>query len=168
MSNGIIRHLIRIPTNKITKSPIQQSLSSSNNNHSGHTLAWFDSEDCPACQIIVLNNSLQITGASVNMDTVLYNFIVSEYQAFQDIVSALEAQGLKPRILEMSNGVSKDTVLTDKQERALWFAKALGFFNYPRSITQFNLAQKLGIASSTLSEQLRRGTRRLVENYYTL
>jgi predicted DNA binding protein len=165
LPNGIIRHLIRIPTNKIPSCSLQQ-FQSINNNHNGHTLAWFDSEDCLACQAIISNNSFQITGASVNKDTIIYNFMVPEHHDFQNIISSLETPALKLRILEMSNGKAKDTLLTNKQERALWFANTFGFFNYPRSITLFNLAQKLGIASSTLSEQLRRGTRRLVENYY--
>jgi predicted DNA binding protein len=167
LPNGTIRHLIRIPTNApAPPRSLQQFQSLSNNNHKSHTLAWFDSEDCPACQTIISNNSFQITGASINKDTILYTFMVPEHQDFQNIVSSLETPRFNLRILEMCNSASKDTLLTNKQERALWFANSFGFFNYPRSITLFKLAQKLGIASSTLSEQLRRGTRRLVENYY--
>lgn len=166
LPNGTIRHLIRIPTNKIPPSSLQQFQSLNNNNHKGHSLAWFDSEDCPACQTIISNNSFQITGASINKNTIFYKFMVPEHQDFQNIVTSLETPGFNVRILEICNSASKDTLLTNKQERALWFANSFGFFNYPREITLFKLAQKLGIASSTLSEQLRRGTRRLIENYY--
>lgn len=168
LSNGNIRHLMRIPTDQIPIGSLQQVFPINDNYHNRHTLLWFESEDCQACQTIILNNSFQITGTSVNKDVILVNFVVAEHQDFQQIISSFEKEGLKLRVLEMSKRVCRDSLSTNKQERAVQFAGTFGFFDYPRSITLFNLAKKLGIASSTLSEQLRRGTRRLVENYITI
>lgn len=60
----------------------------------------------------------------------------------------------------------KTAVLTEKQERIFWLALKGGFFDYPRKIGLRELAEKLGVQSSTLSEIMRRGTRRLLEHYF--
>ncbi len=168
LSNGNIRHLMRIPTGNIPIDYLQQVLPINDNNHNGHTLLWFESEDCQACQTILVNNSFHITGKCINKEVILFSFVVVEHQDFLHIVSSFEKMGMRLKVLEMSKRACRDSLLTNKQERALQFANTFGFFDYPRSITLYDLAKKLGIASSTLSEQLRRGTRRLVENYITI
>jgi len=41
-----------------------------------------------------------------------------------------------------------------------------GFFDYPRKIGMRELSAKLGIKPATLSETIRRGTRRLLEHHF--
>ena len=60
----------------------------------------------------------------------------------------------------------KAGVLTEKQERIFWLALKGGFFDYPRKIDTVELAAKLGISPSTLSEITRRGMRRLLESHF--
>jgi predicted DNA binding protein len=62
---------------------------------------------------------------------------------------------------------SRGDILTEKQERALWFAITLGFYEWPRRITLTELAEKLGVSASTLSELMRRGLRRVLRNYFS-
>jgi predicted DNA binding protein len=57
-------------------------------------------------------------------------------------------------------------VLTENQERIFWLALKSGFFDYPRQIGMAELAAKLGISPATLSEIMRRGSRRLLEHYF--
>jgi predicted DNA binding protein len=56
--------------------------------------------------------------------------------------------------------------LTEKQERVLWLALKLGFFDYPRRINSIEFSKKLGIVPSTLSEMKRRGIRKLLKHYF--
>ena len=58
-------------------------------------------------------------------------------------------------------------VLTEKQERVLWLALKLGFFDYPRKIDSIEFSRKLGIVPSTLSEITRRGMLRLLKHYFS-
>ena len=52
--------------------------------------------------------------------------------------------------------------LTDHQEKTLWIALKLGFFEFPRKIHMKELADKLGVSLSTLSETLRRGLKNML------
>ena len=71
-----------------------------------------------------------------------------------------------PKILQVVKFKPKSRILTDKQERVLWLALKLGFFDYPRKINSIELSRRLGIAPSTLSEMTRRGMRKLLESYF--
>jgi len=78
----------------------------------------------------------------------------------------MEGAGLKVNVLKMGKFEPRKGVLTEKQERIFWLALKGGFFDYPRKIDTVELAAKLGISPSTLSEITRRGLRRLLEHYY--
>jgi predicted DNA binding protein len=129
-------------------------------------MLWLlDSDACCACRTLVDHQALAISGESLNGSNLLYHFLVPEFYVFQQIMACLDAHDIPVRILKMSPRSVQNTLLTPKQERALMLAKDLGFFHYPRDITLHHLAQQVGIAASTLSERLRRGTLRLVDHY---
>lgn len=52
--------------------------------------------------------------------------------------------------------------LTEKQQEALSLAFRLGYFDTPRKVSSDELAQKLGLSSSTLAVRLRMAERRLL------
>jgi predicted DNA binding protein len=52
--------------------------------------------------------------------------------------------------------------LTEKQREAIILAFNLGYFDTPRKISSEQLANKLGLANSTLAVHLRRAERRLL------
>jgi hypothetical protein len=52
--------------------------------------------------------------------------------------------------------------LTEKQQEAISLAFRLGYFDTPRKVSSAELAEKLGLASSTLAVHLRRAERRLL------
>jgi len=52
--------------------------------------------------------------------------------------------------------------LTEKQQEAISLAFRLGYFDTPRKVSADELAQKLGLSSSTLAVHLRRAERRLL------
>ena len=70
------------------------------------------------------------------------------------------------RIARLGKFEQQIGVLTENQERIFWLALKSGFFDYPRQIGMAELAAKLGISPATLSEIIRRGTRRLLEHYF--
>ncbi|MCK4634152.1 helix-turn-helix domain-containing protein, partial [Candidatus Bathyarchaeota archaeon] len=70
------------------------------------------------------------------------------------------------KILEVGKFQRRREILTEKQERALWLAFKMGFFKYPRNLTMQELSLRLGVSLSTLSETMRRGLRRLLEDHF--
>jgi predicted DNA binding protein len=167
LSEGLTRHLIRVPSELKNKLDDRLSPAPQRSNVSGQASAWFDTAGCLVCQTILANSSFLISGECIQDFTVIYNFVTPNFQAFQNVVSKLETSGFKLRILEVSRYESRGDILTEKQERALWFAITLGFFEWPRRITLTELAEKLGISASTLSELMRRGLRRVMRNYFS-
>ncbi len=167
LSEGSTRHLIRMPSNQITEisedtfTEIRRSGKSG-----GEASVLFDSDGCDVCRAILSNDSLLVSGRHVDDYTIIYSFVTPNFDAFKNVISTLEAHGLKPKIREVAKFKPKGEVLTEKQERVLWLALKMGFFEFPRKITMLELSRRVGVGLSTLSEINRRGLRRLVERHF--
>lgn len=164
LAGGLTRHLIKLPSNQINEIPEDTFTRIRSSGFIRE--AWFDSNGCDVCNTILSNHSFLVSAKHVTDYTIVYNFVVPNFDAFKSIVSTLEAQGLTPKILEVMKFKPKGKVLTEKQERVLWLALKLGFFEYPRKVNTIELSRRLGIVPSTLSEITRRGMRKLLEYHF--
>ena len=130
------------------------------------TSIWLESGGCGVCHTILSSDAFLVSGKSLEGFTIMYSFMVPSFEAFQRIMSSMEVAGLKVKVFKMGKFEAKAGVLTEKQERIFWLALKGGFFDYPRKVDTVELAAKLGISPSTLSEIVRRGMRRLLESYF--
>jgi predicted DNA binding protein len=146
---NITSHLIRIPSTEVAKVP--------NTFTKAGNVFRFDSHGCKVCNAIETQKAFLVSGRHLNDSTIIYSFVAPNFTAYKEIVATLEAEGFKPKILEVTKFEAKTKNLTEKQERVLWFALKMGFFNFPRKITMRELSRRLGIALSTTSEISRRG-----------
>ncbi|MGQ3414524.1 helix-turn-helix domain-containing protein [Natrinema sp. LN54] len=80
----------------------------------------------------------------------------------------LRAEGIPLTLHKISNPtvVDEEQLLTAEQSDALVTAYKEGYFEVPRGIDQAELAALLGISDSSLSQRLRRGTARIVQDLY--
>jgi len=92
--------------------------------------------------------------------------MVPTHEAYRGIVTDLEKSGHKVTVRKVGKFEHQLDVLTENQERIFWLAFKGGFFDYPRKIGLSELSGKLGISPATLSEIMRRGSRRLLEHYF--
>ncbi len=167
LPGGLTRHLVRMPSREIADIPEDAfAIIRGDGKFGGGAAAWFDSDGCAVCKAILSHSSFLVSGRHIAGYTLVYSFVAPSFDVFQKIVSTLEANGLKLKILEVTRFKPKGKILTEKQERVLWLASKMGFFEYPRKITMLELSRRLGIALSTLSEIIRRGTRRLIEDHF--
>lgn len=167
LPKGLTRHLIRMPSKEIAAIPKDTFTKIRGGSKFDEGVsAWFDSDGCDVCKAMLSHNSFLISGRHLEGYTILYTFVTTNFDAFKSIISTLEAKGLKPKILEVARFKPKGKILTEKQERALWLALKMGFFEYPRKITMLELSRRIGIGLSTLSEISRRGIRRLLEDHF--
>lgn len=164
VTSDTTRHLVKIPSKQVDKIP--QNLEVRQDEGKRGTSVWIDSSGCDVCTTILSNSSFLISGRTVEDGALLYTFITPSFEAFQTIISSLEGKGFKPKILEVGKFQRRREVLTEKQERALWLALKMGFFHYPRNLTMQELSLRLGVSLSTLSETMRRGIRRLLEDHF--
>ncbi len=167
LPNGLTRHLISFPSSEAYTIPKERSHEVIVGRKKGkEAFLWFDTEGCDVCKAILATNSFLISGRKLEGNTILYSFVAPTPEAFKKILVKLEDGGFKPEIIEAGQYQQRSKLLTEKQERVLWLALKMGFFNYPRKVRTSELSQRLGIGSSTLSEIIRRGTRRLLEDHY--
>jgi len=163
---GLTSHLVKIPTKQLDKIPRGSVKIQSSDESKKETSGWFDSEGCDVCNTILSQGIFLISGRSIKDDTLVYSFITRNFEAFKSIISKLEDTGLKPRVLEAARYKARMKILTEKQERLLWLAFKMGFFDYPRKINTTELSHRLGMEASTFSEITRRGMRRLLEHHF--
>ncbi|MGO8805698.1 MAG: helix-turn-helix domain-containing protein [Candidatus Bathyarchaeia archaeon] len=84
----------------------------------------------------------------------------------EQVKALLENRGVNYKVLSLTDAKfspnSPISRLTEKQQEAISLAFRLGYFDTPRKISADELAQKLGLSSSTLAVHLRRAERRLL------
>lgn len=92
--------------------------------------------------------------------------LLGDNKQVKDFLESAEQLGVNYRIVSLmeakfspSSPVSR---LTEKQRDALILAFRLGYFDTPRKVSSEQLAEKLGLAHSTLAVHLRRAERRLL------
>jgi hypothetical protein len=92
--------------------------------------------------------------------------LVGDNKQVKDLMDALEAMCFHYRVVSLTDAKFSSTSpisrLTQKQQNAIALAFRLGYFDTPRKVSVEQLAEKLGLASSTLAVHLRRAERRLL------
>ncbi len=164
-----VKHLIEFDPEEATKvksKPSEIKALGIKDEAEGKASVWLESEGCEICNTILSSDAFLISGKSITGYTIMYSFMVPSFEAYKQIVKTMEKNGLTVNILKMGKFEPQEGILTEKQERLFWLALKGGFFDYPRKIDTIELAAKLGISPSTLSETMRRGLRRLLENYF--
>ena len=164
-----VKHLVELDPEEVKQvknPPAELKVLASKGKSQAKSSIWLESEGCGVCHTILSSDAFLVSGKSITDYTIMYSFMVPSFEAYKKIVSSLESAGLKVNVLKMGKFEPKVGVLTERQERIFWLALKGGFFDYPRKIDTVELAAKLRISPSTLSEITRRGMRRLLENYF--
>lgn len=163
---GAVKHLVELGTEQVQKIPANLKPVASRAKGEGKPTMWFESEGCEVCNTILSRDAFLVSGKSMEANTIMYSFMVPTFEAYTSIIQSLEKAGHKVNVLKMGKFEPKTGILTENQERIFWLALKGGFFDYPRKIGMRELSAKLGIKPATLSETIRRGTRRLLEHHF--
>ncbi len=162
-SRGSVRHLMDVGEDQARKVPHELA---AKGHVEGKSSVWLESEGCEVCNTILSHDAFLVSGKSMQNNIISYSFMVPTFEAYQGIIRDLEKVGYKVNVRKIGKFEQKIGVLTENQERIFWLALKSGFFDYPRQIGMAELAAKLGISPATLSEIIRRGTRRLLEHFF--
>ena len=162
-STGSVRHLMDLGEDQAKNVPKELA---AKGHVEGKSAVWLESEGCGVCNTILGHDAFLVSGKSIQGNTISYSFMVPTNEAYRGIITDLQNAGYKINILKVGKFEQQIGVLTENQERIFWLALKSGFFNYPRQVGMAELASKLGISPATLSEIMRRGTRRLLEHYF--
>lgn len=160
---GSVRHLMDLGEEQAKKVPKELTAPG---HVEGKSAVWLESKGCIVCNTILGHEAFLVSGKSMQDNIISYSFMVPTHEAYRGIVTDLEKSGHKVTVRKVGKFEHQLDVLTENQERIFWLAFKGGFFDYPRKIGLSELAAKLGISPATLSEIMRRGTRRLLEHYF--
>jgi predicted DNA binding protein len=161
--SGSVRHLMDVGEDQAHKVPKELA---AKGHVEGKSSVWLESEGCDVCNTILIHDAFLVSGKSMQNNIITYSFMVPTFEAYQGIISDLEKTGHPVTVRKVGKFEQQIGVLTENQERIFWLALKSGFFDYPRQVGMAELSAKLGISPATLSEILRRGTRRLLEHYF--
>jgi predicted DNA binding protein len=119
---------------------------------------------CRACEVLMKAKAFMVFPVSIHKGRMKWLLITDNNLTVGKIVDDLENFGCNVRI-EKVISFGKRGVLTERQEEVVRVALASGFFDFPRKIGTAELATRLGISVSTLSEVLRATQRRIFSEY---
>jgi predicted DNA binding protein len=160
---GSVKHLMDLGEEQAKKVPKEMV---THKHVEGKSAVWMESEGCEVCNTILAHDAFLVSGKSLEDNMITYSFMVPTFEAYQAILSELQKTGHKVNVRKIGKFEKQIGILTENQERIFWLAFKSGFFDYPRQVDMTELSKKLGISTATLSEIMRRGTRRLLEHYF--
>lgn len=86
-----------------------------------------------------------------------------QFEAFGQVLDETDRQY---ELLTLVHTDDRDDLLTDRQRECLIAAQREGYFAVPRECTLADLADTLGVDKSTASETIRRGTSRVISQFF--
>ncbi|AEB94215.1 MAG: helix-turn-helix domain-containing protein [Metallosphaera sp.] len=101
----------------------------------------------------------------VNENSTVWTVILAGHQELKKMLSDLHQNGVDPKVLKVTK-YKTDDILTARQEQVLRIALEAGYYEFPRKITIRDLAEKLEVSVSSLSEIIRRAEKNVIVNYF--
>jgi predicted DNA binding protein len=130
-----------------------------------YRMAWVESTEMVAG--VLVEEEGTVLSAPGNESGWEFRVLFSDRKALSRTYDFAEEQELSvtvSRIYDLDETRSGRFGLTEEQHETLVNAVEEGYFDVPRSITQPELAKKLGISHQALSERLRRAQKTLTRN----
>ena len=120
---------------------------------------------CKACTSIIRSDLAVFVSSAATEDDCLvgYKLFLGD-DGVPTLLNRLSKDGVNYSVKDVGP-FSRDSRLTQKQLDFLKSAMDMGFYDFPRRITLTNLAEKLGIKPSTLSEILRAGEKNILGSF---
>ena len=130
-----------------------------------HTMGVVVAKGCRACNSIIgSNTAMFVSSASTEDDCAIDYKVFLNNDGVPNLLSHLTNDGVGYKVTEISP-MSPDLPLTTRQLGVLQSAMEMGLYDFPRRITQDELAAKIGIKTSTLNEILRRAEKNILGKF---
>jgi predicted DNA binding protein len=170
---GEVAHFIDISTKDVTPGAIRDSLGSSSTVLSselsdvsdGHMMGVVVAKDCNVCNSLINSASASfVSSAATEEDCSMGYKIFLNSEGVPALLNRLSKQRVAYKVEEISP-ISADYRLTSRQLSILKSAMEMGLYDFPRRITQDELAARIGITPSTLTEILRRAEKKILGDF---
>jgi predicted DNA binding protein len=121
--------------------------------------------ECVACCSMVGTEAFLVESHMDKDGRKIWRLLATEKEAIRQIISDLEGHRYAVELMKLTS-VDLDELMTSRQEDILQIAFERGYFDYPKRISLRDLAAMFDISISTLSEMLRKGQRKIMEEYF--
>jgi len=121
--------------------------------------------DCVACCRMVEKHAFLIDARLDDKGMTVWTLLASDKESVRDLIRKLEAHRYQVELQKLTS-IDNQELMTSRQEDILHIAYERGYFDYPKRISLRDLASMFGISISTLSEMLRKGQRKIMEEYF--
>lgn len=130
-----------------------------------HMMGVVISSGCTVCTALIGTDTASfISSAATEEDCRVGYKLFLNSEGVPVILNKLSKGGVGYKVLELSP-LTNDLRLTPRQFSVLKSAMESGLYDYPRRIRQDELADKLGIATGTLNEILRRAEKKILGDF---
>ena len=129
-------------------------------------LAAFSTCHCVVCKLLAGSDCFLTGSTTTKEGRTRWTLLVTEREALQNLIAELAACNADPQLVKITEIKTEDE-LTMRQEQITRMAFERGYFDFPRKTDLKELADIFGISTSTLSEILRKGQRRIMAGYFT-
>lgn len=130
----------------------------------GKKAIWAEGVSCTACKFVSNSDMAVLSNKAADREHILYRVLVSSKRKLDVIMKDLEKNDLEPRLISYEEG-SKLT-LTDREREILLIALKKGYFEPDRQTSMKEVAEGLGVSTSSLRDVLRRGLKKIVKHYF--
>ena len=131
----------------------------------GRILAAMQVRECHACSVLATSECFLKAATAVEGRGLAWRVVAPNRAAVESLVHTLRRRGLEIELASIK-AARRGGSLTERQDRVLGLAYTLGYFEFPKRINLTDLAKKLGVAKSTLSEILRTGEEKILHVYF--
>ena len=122
-------------------------------------------QDCVACCTMVGSEAFLLESHMDKEGKTIWRLLSTDKEAIRQIIADLEGHRYYVELLKLTS-VDVEELMTSRQEDILQIAFERGYFDYPKKISLRDLAAMFDISISTLSEMLRKGQRKIMEEYF--
>ncbi len=121
--------------------------------------------DCVACCTMVGESAFLIDDRLDDDGKTVWTLLSTDKESVRELIRMLENHRYNVELRKLTS-IDNQELMTSRQEDILRIAFERGYFDYPKRISLRDLASMFGISISTLSEMLRKGQRKIMEEYF--
>lgn len=130
----------------------------------GRIIGSLKTKKCTACKTFACASCFYISGTTRSDGRLEWTLLGSDTM-IKTLVKELEEEGVEVEVVKVSR-LSGEDELTARQEQILQIALEKGYFEFPKNITLRQLAKILDVSPATLTEILRRGQKRILQEHF--
>ena len=130
----------------------------------GRVIGSLKTHKCTACKTFAGANCFLVSATS-KPDGKLEWAVLGSDTMVKTLMRELEGQKVTGEVLRISK-IRGEEELTARQETILQIALEKGYFEFPKKMTLRQLAKALDVSPATLTEILRRGQKRVLQEHF--